>query len=443
MRPKKNGGWDKPFDPKEINNNFTEGNSWQYSFFVPQDIPGMIEAYGGAAKFEAKLDEMFNSVSKTTGREQVDVTGLIGQYAHGNEPSHHMAYLYNYVGKPEKTKEKVHYILDNFYKNAPDGLIGNEDCGQMSAWYVLSSMGIYHVTPGKSEWSVTQSSFEKIKVSLEDKPVKEISKKMPIDELKYFGIKNNDKEVTDGFSFKEIIPVPVIQAESKAFKDTMKVEIISQNPTDTIYFFVSDKDDYLAKKAFVLYSKPFEILETSTISAYIKKDENQSNTISATYFKKPNNYTIEIKSKYNPQYTAGGDEGIIDGIFGIENWRKGEWQGYQSQDFEAVIDLQSEKKVTSFSATFLQDSRSWILMPTKVDYYSSSDNINFTLIGTIENNLDPKYIENKIQNFEYKSPKEIKAKYIKVKAYNFGKLPDWHQGFGGDAFIFIDEITIK
>ena len=114
MRPKKNGGWNKPFDPREINNNFTEGNSWQYSFFVPQDIPGMIEAYGGAAKFEAKLDEMFNSESKTTGREQADVTGLIGQYAHGNEPSHHMAYLYNYVGKPEKTTEKVHFILENF-----------------------------------------------------------------------------------------------------------------------------------------------------------------------------------------------------------------------------------------------------------------------------------------------------------------------------------------
>jgi putative alpha-1,2-mannosidase len=123
MRPKKNGGWNKPFDPREINNNFTEGNSWQYSFFVPQDIPGMIEAYGGKDKFEAKLDEMFNSESKTTGREQADVTGLIGQYAHGNEPSHHMAYLYNYVGKPEKTTEKVHFILENFYKNAPDGLI--------------------------------------------------------------------------------------------------------------------------------------------------------------------------------------------------------------------------------------------------------------------------------------------------------------------------------
>ena len=168
MRPKKNGGWDKPFDPREVNNNFTEGNSWHYTFFVPQDIEGMIKAFGGKQKLEAKLDEMFNAPSQTTGREQVDVTGLIGQYAHGNEPSHHMAYLYNYVGKPEKTKDKVHYILENFYKNTPDGLIGNEDCGQMSAWYVLSSMGIYAVTPGIPEWSVTEPYFEKVKVNFED-----------------------------------------------------------------------------------------------------------------------------------------------------------------------------------------------------------------------------------------------------------------------------------
>jgi len=443
MRPKKNGGWNKPFDPKEINNNFTEGNSWQYSFFVPQDIPGMIAAYGGKDKFEAKLDEMFNSESKTTGREQADVTGLIGQYAHGNEPSHHMAYLYNYVDKPEKTTEKVHYILNNFYKNAPDGLIGNEDCGQMSAWYVLSSMGIYAITPGIPEWSVTQSSFESIKVNFENKTTKKISKKMPVRVMENFGINSNYKDIAVGYSYNDIIPVPLIQAKDKAFKDKIKVEIISQNSNDTIYFRVSDKEDYLAKKVFVRYSVPIEIQETSIVYTYIKNDAGQSATVSAQFYKKPNNYTIEIKSKYNPQYTAGGDEGIIDGINGTENWRKGEWQGYQSQDFEAIINLQNEKIVSNFSATFLQDSGSWIIMPKKVDYFVSNDNVNFTLAGSVTNYISPKYEVNKIQNFEFKSPQELKAKYIKVKAYNFVKLPDWHQGAGGDAFIFIDEITIN
>ncbi|MFZ4105278.1 GH92 family glycosyl hydrolase [Flavobacterium sp.] len=457
MRPKKNGGWDKPFDPKEINNNFTEGNSWQYSFFVPQDIPGMIAAYGGNEKFEAKLDEMYSSESKTTGREQADVTGLIGQYAHGNEPSHHMAYLYNYVGKPEKTTEKVHSILDNFYKNSPDGLIGNEDCGQMSAWYVLSSMGIYAVTPGLSNWSATSPYFNNIKVNFENKSSKTINKDTDEFQLRTFDAYSPEDDLPpveedinsydpkkEFKKFNSILPVPVIQAESKSFKDKMKVAIISQNPSDVIYYNISDTNDYLAKKLpSIVYTEPFEILETSTISAFIKNIENQSNSITATFFKKPNNYTISIKSKYNPQYHAGGTDGLIDGIFGSVNWRKGEWQGYQSQDFEAVIDLQKEQAINSFSINCLQDSRSWIEMPTKVEYYASIDNVNFTLVGTVTNTISPREYKNKIQDFQLKLDKAITAKYIKVKAYNFGKLPDWHQGVGGDAFIFIDEITIK
>src|SRR5450631_1757077 len=107
---------------------------------------------GGKAAFEAKLDELFTTDSKLTGREQADVTGLVGQYAHGNEPSHHMAYLYNYIGEPSKTIARVQQIARDFYKNVPDGLIGNEDCGQMSAWYVFSAMGMYPVCPGSEEY---------------------------------------------------------------------------------------------------------------------------------------------------------------------------------------------------------------------------------------------------------------------------------------------------
>lgn len=201
---------------------------------------------------------------------------------------------------------------------------------------------------------------------------------------------------------------------------------------------------------FKKYEQPFEINSSQKIYAQtmpkrlIEPTPNYtSQRIFAAFYKKPNNYTIAIKSKYNPQYTAGGDEGIIDGINGTENWRKGEWQGYQGQDFEAVVDLQSEKNVSNFSATFLQDSGSWILMPTKVDYFISNDNINFTLIETIENTLDPKKPENTIRAFETHLKENKKARFVKIIAKNFGKLPDWHQGAGGDAFIFIDEITIK
>jgi len=446
MRPKKNGGWDEPFDPREVNNNFTEGNAWHYTFFVPQDISGMIEAYGGADNFEAKLDEMFNSESKTTGREQVDVTGLIGQYAHGNEPSHHMTYLYNYIGKPEKTIAKINFILNNFYKNSPDGLIGNEDCGQMSAWYVLSSMGIYAVTPGKSEWSVTQSNFDNIKVNFEDGTSKNISKKMLVDDLKYFGIKNNSLVVADGFSFKNIVPVPVIEAKSKSFKDALEIDLEHPDYHGEYFYRIVYNDE--KGEPFKQYKGEKIVLnESAKVEArYAEMIDNvptKSGIVSASFFKKPNNYSINIKSIYNPQYHAGGADGLLDGINGTTNWRKGDWQGYQGQDFEATVDLQTEKSITDFGATFLQDSRSWILMPTKVEYYVSTDNVTFTLVGTINNTLDAKETENTITNFGLNLGKTIKAKYVKIKAYNFGKLPEWHQGAGGDAFIFVDEITIK
>ena len=440
MRPKKNGGWDKPFDPKEINNNYTEGNSWQYSFFVPQDIPGMIEAYGGREKFEAKLDEMFNSESKTTGREQADVTGLIGQYAHGNEPSHHIAYLYNYIGKPEKTTEKVHYILDNFYKNAPDGLIGNEDCGQMSAWYVLSSMGIYAVTPGAKIWSTAAPIFHKVVVHLEDSDNRIIDKP--------FGYIYSDLAFERGpvevsqLTYENLTPVPVIQAESKSFKDSMVVTLVTQQPNDRLYYAIADDIATDKEPDWKAYTGSIVITKTTTLLAKVKNGTKESAVVSAHFFKKPNNYTIHIKSTYNPQYHAGGPDGLLDGIFGTENWRKGDWQGYQGQDFEAVVDLKETKDIEIFHANFLQDSRSWILMPTKVEYYVSADNVNFTLAGTVDNIIDPKATDTIIKDFVYWPTAPIRAKYIKVKAYTFGKLPEWHQGAGGDAFLFIDEIEI-
>ena len=466
MRPKKNGGWDKPFDPREVNNNFTEGNSWQYSFFVPQDISGMIEAYGGPEKFEAKLDALFNAESKTTGREQVDVTGLIGQYAHGNEPSHHMAYLYNYVGKPEKTNEKVKYILDNFYKNTPDGLIGNEDCGQMSAWYVLSTMGIYAVTPGIEKWESNEPLFDSIKIKDDNgKNVVDYQRQVvngkTTNRIFLLGEKLKEQLIqkrsatisqfdysqntTENTNYKKISPVPIIQAKSKAFKDKLSISISDKYENEKYFkYLIFYKIE--GQKEFILYLTPFEIDKTTKIYAY-KYDMGMrmtiSDTISATFFKKPNNFTIKIKSKYNPQYHAGGPEGLIDGILGTENWRKGDWQGYQSQDFEAVVDLQEVKNITEISARFLQDQRSWIVMPTKVEYYISEDNVNFTYFGSVNNTLDPKIEENTILNFTSTETKSKKARYVKVVAKNFGKLPEWHQGFGGDAFIFVDEIIVK
>ncbi|RKY53164.1 MAG: glycoside hydrolase family 92 protein, partial [Candidatus Neomarinimicrobiota bacterium] len=168
MRAKLNGSWVTPFDPREVNSYYTEANAWQYSFFVPQDIHELIKMMGGKNAFARKLDQLFSTSSKTSGRHQADITGLIGQYAHGNEPSHHMAYLYDYAGQPWKTQKLVREIMKIMYKDTPDGLSGNEDCGQMSAWYVLSAMGFYSVTPGKDFYVVGSPLFDKVTIHLEN-----------------------------------------------------------------------------------------------------------------------------------------------------------------------------------------------------------------------------------------------------------------------------------
>ena len=222
----------------------------------------------------------------------------------------------------------------------------------------------------------------------------------------------------------------------------MTIEIVSQNTADKSYYWINNGvNDSTKDKDWVLYTNPIVINVSTEILAKSKNEMYKSGIVSAIFTKKPNNYTIDIKSKYNLQYHAGGPDGLIDGIYGTANWRKGDWQGYQGQDFEAVIDLQEEIPIHYIGAIFLQDSRSWILMPTKVEYYVSTDNSNFTLVGTINNDIDAKEDGNIIKNFSF--VKGMTAQYVKVKAYNFGKLPEWHQGFGGDAFIFIDEITIK
>lgn len=441
MRPKKNGGWDKPFDAREVNNNFTEGNSWQYSFFVPHDIPGMIEAYGGKEKFGAKLDEMFSLPSQTTGREQVDITGLIGQYAHGNEPSHHMAYLYNYIGQPEKTDAKVRFILDSFYKNSPDGLIGNEDCGQMSAWFVLSAMGMYPVTPGEPFWSATKPYFDKIRVHFEDGTNREIRSDSPRQYLERFA-SSFEGSVGDGsVIIRETVPgisvVPALEAPSKSFSGSMKVGFSDVKEGEEVFYRTD------ASAGFEKFRKPFSIGKTTTVE-FFRSDfyDRKSDTVSATFFKKPSDFSASVKNPYKPKYSAGGPDGLLDGILGSENWRKGDWQGYQGVDFEAVIDLKKEMTVSEISARFLQDSRSWILMPVWVDFQVSKDGKHFASLGTVVTKADPK--DEKTQVREINSAKtRSKARFVKVIARNFGTLPEWHQGSGGEAFIFIDEISVK
>lgn len=164
------GQWRTPFNPRSSNHrndDYCEGNAWQWSWFAPHDVDGLVKLMGGKKAFINKLDSLFTVSSELEGKQvSVDISGMIGQYAHGNEPSHHITHLYNYVGQPYKTQALVDSVLNTLYSNAPDGLSGNEDCGQMSAWYVLNAMGFYQVCPGKPIYSIGRPLFNKVKIAL-------------------------------------------------------------------------------------------------------------------------------------------------------------------------------------------------------------------------------------------------------------------------------------
>ncbi|HWR98989.1 MAG TPA: GH92 family glycosyl hydrolase, partial [Prolixibacteraceae bacterium] len=159
--------WQAPFDPKSTAN-FTEGNAFQFSLFVPQDYQGLFRRMGGDASVDKWLDRCFTTPMDPDQSRTGDMTGNIGQYIHGNEPSHHMAYLYNYIGKPWKSQERIRQIMETLYSDKPDGLSGNEDAGQLSAWYVMSAMGLYATTPGMDYYVTGSPLFPKVTINLEN-----------------------------------------------------------------------------------------------------------------------------------------------------------------------------------------------------------------------------------------------------------------------------------
>ena len=165
---KSNGNWISPFDSFEISRDYTEANAWQYSMFVPHDINGLVNLHGSKKKFADHMDRLFTEEGMSNSHDLQDVTGLIGQYAHGNEPSHHAAYIYNFLDEPWKTQERIAEINKDMYSAAPDGLIGNEDCGQMSSWFNFSSLGFYPFCPGTEEYQLGSPFFQKAIINLEN-----------------------------------------------------------------------------------------------------------------------------------------------------------------------------------------------------------------------------------------------------------------------------------
>ena len=485
MHPKRNGGFVDPFDPTEVNNHFTEANSWQYSTYVPHDLKRFVALHGGAKKFDVWLDSLFHSSSQMSGREQSDITGLIGQYAHGNEPSHHAAYLYNYIGKAWKTQELVRQICTELYTPKPDGLCGNEDCGQMSAWYVMSALGLYPVCPGFAEGDYTVGSplVDKAVIHLENGNDITISctnqsrnscyvQGIELNGAPFNSLSVSRSQLAQGAdlqfrmgakpakdwsasaeiavpSFDDakylITPQPYFGNWQQRFTGTELVEI--HNPQgalkNAIYYTVNGGDPDTNA---TLYEGPISIDFDAVIRAVAYSAQTgYSKVVEHKMTRLVSDRKLTYKTRPEPQYEDAGEVGLIDGIRGSANYRIGGWQGW-TKDMDVVVDLLSERTIFQVSVGCLEDIRSWIMFPSGIDISTSLDGKTYIPYATVDNPFYPAtkaMQEAGARTFDFAAQKSVTTRFVRIKAHNYGPLPKWHVSAGCQAWLFVDEINIS
>jgi hypothetical protein len=385
--------------------------------------------------------------------------------------------LYNFTNTPDKTAYYVQKIRKELYQNTPEGLAGNEDCGQMSAWLVMSALGFYPLNPASNQYTLGTPWFKKASIHLENGKSVEISAPDYSDDSYYLqAISLNGKafnqsyinfdDFEDGATLnfvtgqlpaetythslkkpessiedEQIISNPIIESAGPTFADKLSVSIKNTQSGASIYYTSDGSTPTLQSK---LYERTLTLTESGSITASSNANGQWSFPTTAHFYKIPGDKKIKINATTMKSYTAGGEQGLVDGIRGKANFRLGNlWQGYQSTDFEAVVELDKIKKVSSISTGFMQDTRSWIIFPTQVSYWGSTDGINYQYLGNVKNSIAADNYEVLIKDFEL--PVSQTIKFIKVVAKNYGTLPAWHQGYGdgGDAILFVDEISVK
>lgn len=465
FRGKANGTWRVPFDPREVNFNFTEANAWQYRFSVQHDIPGLIQLMGGRDTFARRLDGLFNEVAQTTGRNQADITGLVGQYAHGNEPCHHVAYLFNRVQQPWKTQYRVRQIMRDLYTDLPDGLCGNDDCGQMSAWYVWSAMGLYPVTPGSSQYDIGAPAFDRINIKLPNQKTFDIQSAASFIYVQNANL-NGKKHETSAISHETLtnggtlelvtgthpsnwataestapatvvrdIAIPFVRTGSRVFLNKQTIALDCATPGAKIYYQI---DKAKSKR----YTRPFVIDKNCDIRFWAELNGQTSKDENARFYKKSNDIkVISYKTPYSPQFTGGGENGLTDLLAGGSDFRSGGWQGFEGADVEVVLDLGKKQTVNRVSANFFQDENSWIFFPVRVEFETSEDGVNFQKANTVVNKIP--VTEKGLLQQAFSTNLNVKARYLRVRGVTMGQCPPDHKGAGYPSWLFTDEIWVE
>jgi predicted alpha-1,2-mannosidase len=471
------GKWITPFDPYAVTGEYTEANAWQYTFFVPQDIDGLIKLFGGKEKFAAKLDTLFGVSSELAGKyETKGITGMVGQDAQGNEPSHHMPYLYDYAGEPWKTQQVVRKITSKWYTDKPDGLCGNDDCGQMSAWYVFSAMGFYPVTPGQNTFAVGSPLFRKVTIELNNgrtfvieaenaSSKNEYIESAALDGSPYDHAYLTQSDLSSGGVLRfvmsskpnvkwgvdnrglfamapdhNVVPVVYVRTTGLRFSDTATAKLDCKLPGVRIYYSLNGKEPGPHSR---LYTGPIVIRKTCVLKAGAYLDRKRSMTTVLRFVKTlypP--FAASYKYPYTNQYTGGGRTALTDGRLGTANYESSPWQGFRGTDLDVVIDLKKERNIDEVSTRFLQNADIGIFLPEYVKYYVSQDGKHFKETADVKNGTKTRKLSPFIRRFTA-NLKGIKAKYLRVFAKDRDVCPSWCWKSGAKSWLFVDEVSMK
>ncbi len=476
------GEFRTPFSPTEISilgqGDFTEGSSWHYSFFVPQDINTHIELIGGDKAYSDKLEKLFNAESVTADHSP-DVTGLIGNYVQGNEPSHHVAYLYNYIGEAWKTQQMIARIKKEMYTTQRDGLCGNEDCGQMSAWYAFSAIGFYPVTPGSNVYVLGTPTFEETTINLtngkkfvlkaegvSDKNIyiqsatlngKPYAKsyimhsdiedgsvlvlQMGSEPNKSWGAAVADRpvsDIADAMTSNEILSTvtfePFLDVKERVFVEDIAVKVASPTDNDIRYTLNGDAPSLRSRK------NPKSITINSdkvlSVRAFGKKGEASSVGEYKFYKGRLEGVTITGSAPSKP-YENGGLATLTDGKLGGEGYKNPEWVGFVGKTATLEAKLPKAKQLRSVGFNAVNSVGAWLLLPfeARATLYNGDNEVKKVTFDIPAARYSPEGAYYMTEKFAPVTADRIVWEIVG------GKLPDWHASKGNGAWMFIDELT--
>ncbi len=469
--------------------NYVSGNIWGYSSYVPHDMGYLIRLHGGYHKFASWLDEIFTDTTEIGGSQHVDISGFIGKYGHGDEPSHQMPYLYVHAGQPWKTQKRVREILTRFYHDHPAGLNNNDDLGQMSSWYIFGALGFYPVCPGSNQYQVGSPAYQKASINLENGNVFTVVAKNNSDQNVYIqSAKFNGEEYTKPFiTYQQIknggelvfemgnqpnknwgnakadleemygmkslddyklheekqVLMPYSNDSTFSFEKSKWVELLCNTEGAEIRYTIDGSEPNLKSQK---YEHPVQIRKDAMVKAKaFKKGLKESGTFIVQYLK---GIPFNAETGYPKVTVEGNDIGygnktgvlLLDGGFGSTTFNDGFWTGIDLKDMNVDIDLGTTRSISEVKPGILIYPGAWIFNPNKIEVYVSNDQENYHLIKNIS--MDSPEDERRFIVRPSIQFQAVKCRFIKVKFKN-GPIPDWHMAGGRKHWIFVDEILIN